>query len=397
MRRSPARAGSSSRSASADRVGGGIVADHRHVRVARAGLGIERADELEVPSVGVHHPQGHRVEVEDRAQRLADPLEQLADPQAPAQDGCQGRDRAQSPAPVALAVQVHDVVDERPDDVGDLPARLDVVARVALGRAAADDQRADDPAAGVERCADARADAGVEQPGARGRSLGPPPIGPHVGDEEIGADEHRVQIPLGGRVVPGGIEVRRVAAGVKGGAWPGVLREHREGARITRAVGDQQPVVRDEPLRARRELEEKMAGIELPLQRPRERGHAGEQIGHRHVPEGSGPRRRRRVGRSRRGDLRGAHARSTTADMRHGAGTTRVRTVAALPSSTRPRPRTRSPSRRAATAASPSARAGNASIVAFRSSTRSRAANSMKKYSFAFNQLMRVPPGGFDS
>lgn len=95
----------------------------------------------------------------------------IFDLEAAAENRRERRDRVETPAAIPLAVQEHDVLDEGPDDVGHLPARRNVVIGVEAGRGAADRERADDPPAGVERHADTRTNADLEQAGrAVGRS-----------------------------------------------------------------------------------------------------------------------------------------------------------------------------------------------------------------------------------
>src|SRR5207253_6900920 len=67
-----------------------------------------------------------------------------------------------SPAP-ALAMEQHDVLDERADEVADPPAGCHVLVGVDAGREARRGERADDARAAVERHADAGANARLER------------------------------------------------------------------------------------------------------------------------------------------------------------------------------------------------------------------------------------------
>src|SRR5207253_10647247 len=95
-----------------------------------------------------------------------------------------------SPAP-ALAMEQHDVLDERADEVADPPAGCHVLVGVDAGREARRGERADDARAAVERHADAGANARLERTLVGRADDADQFLG--VVDEQRLAGEHRAQ------------------------------------------------------------------------------------------------------------------------------------------------------------------------------------------------------------
>ncbi|HZO39372.1 MAG TPA: hypothetical protein VFE97_09140 [Methylomirabilota bacterium] len=76
-----------------------------------------------------------------------------------------------------------------------------------------------------------------------------------------------------------GREVRRVVLGVQDRPLRRELGEDRERAAIVVEIGDDEPVVRDQPLQARREFAEEALGIERIVHRSANGGQAGHEVG----------------------------------------------------------------------------------------------------------------------
>jgi hypothetical protein len=240
---------------------------------------VQERDALELRARRPQAAHPEQVEVERRPHRVTQALEDVADLEARGQDRRQGRDGLQPLAPPALALQQHDVLDQRPDEVRDLAGRADVLVAEAAGCAAGREERAHDAPPGVERHADPGLEAGRGGPrGPAGRVHRRRQAGA-VGDQlgvavEDGPERGRLAgKPLarveGDRVV---VEIERDIGAVD------AAREGAERAPPVLEPGDEHAVVGHQRLGARGEVMEKALRIERPFQGAGERRHAREQV-----------------------------------------------------------------------------------------------------------------------
>ena len=172
---------------------------------------IQDADHLLGTAVRIQHTDCHGVEVEDGTQRVTEPLEEIADFEAGAENRHQCRHRLEPGPTPLLAEKEHDTLNEGADQVRDLTARGDVLVAIDVRREARYDKRADDTATGVNRHRQARPATGGDGDRTFHRVANDARIALRVIHDEDATREDRRQVRVVDGVPPGRIEVGRVA------------------------------------------------------------------------------------------------------------------------------------------------------------------------------------------
>src|SRR5258708_37796625 len=160
---------------------------------------------------------------------LAETLEEIADLQARAENRRQRRDRLQARAAAVLALKEHHALHERADQIGDLPARCDMIVGVDARSDAGHGEHADDAAARVDRHRDARPNTGLAQPRPCNGLIRHMRVTLHRVDEEHAAREDGAEVPVVHRVPTIRVEVGRITALEHRGTASRMLGEYGEG------------------------------------------------------------------------------------------------------------------------------------------------------------------------
>ena len=240
---------------------------------------VELGQDLGFAAALVQESRAHEVEVERRAHRLREPVEDVPDVQTSGQGAGQAiqRHEALAAAPFALVEDL--ALDEGADEVGDSTQEDELRVRVSSRFEAGGDEGADDSIGPAKGHREERPDPGLEHPAFDGigrdvAGVGPDVVHAHALPGERGADP-----PLGDHVSPSRVEVGRVVTLVHGELRRGVLREDGERATIVLAVVDHEPVMRDQVLDALRERPQEAPGVEAILHRPADGLDRREEIG----------------------------------------------------------------------------------------------------------------------
>jgi len=249
--------------------GGGLLRGH-HVHLGQ---------HLEVPSTAREEADPHDLEIESRAHRLGQAVEDVLHVEARSQRPREVLQRPQpAPAP-PLPLEEHHVLDEGRDQVGHLLRRGQVGVRVGVGGQTAAAHEADDLPSGVEGHHHAGAIARCLELALDGAQGGQARIRLDVVDPHRLAVEDGAQGHLGHHVTGLRVERGRVVLEREHRAVGRVLGEYREGPAIIVQTGDGEPVVGDQPLDTGGELDQEAAGVELLLHGAADGGQGGEEIG----------------------------------------------------------------------------------------------------------------------
>ena len=162
---------------------------------------------------------------------------------------------------------------------------------VGAGRQATGDEAADHLARAVERQEQGRAEAGLADEMLDRAFGGEAVVVAQLVQPQHAAAEHRGERAVPERVASLRREAGRVVPRVQHGTVRHVLGEHGEGPPIVGQTGDDQPVVRNEPLELRGELAEELPGIEGIVHRPPDGGQARDEVGEHGARVGGGAHR----------------------------------------------------------------------------------------------------------
>ena len=209
--------------------------------------------------------------------------EHVADVQADPQRVGETLQRAKAPPPPPLPLEQHHVLDERRDQVGDLPEDGEVLVGVRVAGAGGGDQRADRPPAAFQGNQQAGAKPGVHQLPLVGIQVGEARIRGEIVHPHRLAGEHGAQDPLGDDVPGPGVEGGGVMVRVEQQLWCGMLGKHGKGPAVLVQVVHHEAVVGDPALQAIGELVEKTPGFELLLHGAPDRHQRGQQVGQQRV------------------------------------------------------------------------------------------------------------------
>ena len=262
-----------------ERVGERVVVRGHARSDVRVGPVGHAAEILDAAPAGVDQRRSHGVEIQDRANGIGQPVEDVLDVQAGAQHRHQAHEAFQAAASALLSPEGDDVLDEGADQVGDPSRGIEVIPRERARRRAADEERSDGPGAARERHGDERPDPHPQEPGPCRRQLGQTGVSLHVVRRESVAGENGCEAPLIMHVASARVEARRVPTVMQGGALTPVLGEHGARASLVFQVGDHHAVVRDQRLEVAGKRLQETVRIERILDRMPDGGQHGEKIG----------------------------------------------------------------------------------------------------------------------
>ena len=209
--------------------------------------------------------------------------EYLADVQTGPQRMGEALQRAEAPPPPSLTLEQYHVLDERGNQVGDLPEDGEVLVGVRVIGPGGDDQRADHPSTAFQGNQQAGTEPGVHELPLVRIQVGEARIRGEIVHPHRFTGKHGAQDPLGDDVAGPGVEGSGVMVRVEQQLRCGVLGQHGKGPAVLVQIIHHEAVVGDPALQAVGELVEKTPGFELLLHGTPDRHQRSQQVGQQRV------------------------------------------------------------------------------------------------------------------